>query len=106
MRSRREPDEPSPWMVEDDEGLTLYIIVQPDGVDTRYMGIDGSYLKFQVALSDVATSATNRLICECLAALLRVEPASVEIVGGSHTAKKVVRIPNLAGKILRFRLGI
>lgn len=106
MRSRREPDEPSPWMVEDEEGLTLYILVQADGVDTRYMGIDGHHLKFQVASSDVAAPAANRLICDCISAILKVEPASIEVVGGSHTAKKVVRIPKLAGRILRLRLGV
>ena len=106
MKNRLESDEVFPWMVEDADGLTLYLVTQCDGVDTRYMGVDGKFLKFQLAAPEGSTSAANRLLCECLAQLLRVEVASVEVVGGSHTRKKTIRIPGLRARTLRLRLGL
>ncbi len=95
-----------PWVQEDADGVTLYILTQADAVDNRFMGVDGRHLKVQVRSPELSSSSANRMVTDCLSELLRVEPASVQVVGGSHTAKKTVRVPGLTQRILRLRLGV
>jgi len=95
-----------PWVQEDADGITLYILAQADAVDNRFMGVDGKHLKVQVRAPELNSSSANRMVTDCLSELLRVEPASVQVVGGSHTAKKTVRVPGMSTRILRLRLGV
>ena len=44
-----DPSPEFPWLVEDDDGVTLYVLTQPDAVENRYMGVDGKFLKFKSA---------------------------------------------------------
>ena len=95
-----------PWLIEDDDGVTLYVLTQPDAVDNRYMGIDGKFLKIQIRAPDTGSPSANRMVTHCLSDILRVEPASVQVVGGSHTAKKTLRVPGMSQRLLRLRLGV
>ena len=42
-----DPSPEFPWLVEDDDGVTLYVLTQPDAVENRYMGVDGKFQKFK-----------------------------------------------------------
>lgn len=106
MKDRSEPLPTFSWLQEDDEGVNLYVLTQADAVDNRYMGIDGKFLKIQVRAPDLGTPAANRMVTECISDLLRVEPASVQVVGGSHTSKKTIRVPGMTQRLIRLRLGV
>ena len=106
MIQQPDPSSGFPWVQEDADGVTLYVLTQSDAVENRYMGVDGKHLKVQVRAPELGSTAANRMVTECLSELLRVEPASVQVVGGSHTAKKTVRVPGLSQRILRLRLGV
>ena len=57
-----DPSSDFPWLVEDDDGVTLYVLTQPDAVENRYMGVDGKFLKFKSArLIQVALRPTEWL---------------------------------------------
>ena len=106
MSQQPDPSSSFPWVQEDGDGVTLYVLAQPDAVENRYMGVDGRHLKVQVRAPDLGSTAANRMVTDCLSDLLRVEPASVQVVGGSHTVKKTVRVPGISQRILRLRLGV
>ena len=106
MSESSDPATHFPWVQEDAGGVTLYILVQPDAIENRYMGVDGKHLKVQVRAPELDSFSANRMVTDCLSELLRVEPASVQVVGGSHTAKKIVRVPGMSQRIIRLRLGI
>ena len=90
MSQQPDPSSSFPWVQEDEDGVTLYVLAQPDAVENRYMGVDGRHLKVQVRAPELGSPAANRMVTDCLSDLLRVEPASVQVVGGSHTAKPFV----------------
>ena len=106
MTRATDPSPEFPWLVEDDDGVTLYVLTQPDAVENRYMGVDGKFLKIQIRAPETGSSSANRMVTHCLSDILRVEPASVQVVGGSHTAKKTLRVPGMSQRLLRLRLGI
>ena len=106
MTRATEPPPALPWLVEDDDGVTLYVMTQPDAVDNRYMGVDGKCLKVQIRAPETGSTSANRMVTHCLSDILRVEPASIQVVGGSHTAKKTIRVPGMSQRLLRLRLGV
>ncbi len=101
-----DPSPEFPWLVEDDDGVTLYVLTQPDAVENRYMCVDGKFIKIQIRVPETGSSSANRMVTHCLSDILRVEPASVQVVGGSHTAKKTLRVPGMSQRLLRLRLGV
>jgi uncharacterized protein len=88
-------------LVPDDAGLAVY--VQPRASRTGVVGVHGKAIKIRVAAPPVDGAANTELI-RFLAKTLSVPRASVEIVTGSGSRHKRVRVRGLDTDALRAAL--
>src|SRR5215468_6381629 len=79
------------YVVERDGAVVLHVHVQPSAGRSGVVGRHGDAVKVRVAAPPVDDRA-NVAVIALVAAIARVPPASVRIVGGARSRAKRVRI--------------
>ncbi len=87
------------------DGVSFTVRVQPRASRTAIVGLMGDALKVALAAPPVDGKANEALI-RFFAELFQVPKSSVEIVSGSSSRNKVVRVGGVSGDWVRGRLGV
>lgn len=95
-------------IAESDDGIVLYVQIQPAAGKTRVLGRHGDAVKVGVAAPPLGERA-NEVLVEFLAKTLGVEPSGVKIVQGRAARKKRVEVAGAerarAAKLLEAAAG-
>ena len=89
---------------EKDNAVTIKLRVQPRASRTEIVGEQAGAIKLRVAAPPVDGKA-NEECTRYLARLLKVSATSVEIISGSSSRDKVIRIHNISARRVLEALG-
>ncbi len=84
----------APCLREDDDGVSLNVLVQPRSSRNQLVGPHGDRLKIQVTAPPVDSRA-NAMVKELLAELLGIPRQAVEIARGLTAREKTVHVRGL-----------
>jgi len=92
-----------PSVTDHDGAVRVSIYVQPRASRTEVVGEHGDAIKLRVAAPPVEGEA-NREVVRFLSKLLGVSAASVELVSGENSRRKVVELRGLTVDFVRSKL--
>ncbi len=92
------------WLNPRPDGVFLDIVVAPRASRSRVMGVHDNRLKIQVAAPPVEGKANEALV-RFLADTLGIARAQVDIVGGTSSKRKTVRLADVAPHLVMLKLS-
>jgi uncharacterized protein len=92
------------WMNPRADDVFLDVVVAPRASRTRVMGVHDDRLKIQVAAPPVEGKA-NEVLVRFLADTLGIAKAQVDIVGGTSSKRKTVRLAGVPPHLVLLKLS-